>query len=199
MLERQSSSDMIRCKQGSIDSWYMVKKLSASSREMIPSAIKSGVLLSCALRSMKSRFVTEDPGNEPRRQARLIATSVTFSVFLGEDGDTATEHSVGILGVAGSAPGVGEGRLPCRNTSSERTCSILFSLCSISSFQLRNNQNKLHCQNERNEKYWTDSASLSNNVCRLLFTVHESPRALHRVHGGLDPSMWHFILILSIF
>lgn len=36
-------------------------------------------------------------------------------------------------------------------------------------------------------------ASLSSSICRLLFTVHDSPRDSHRVHGGFLPFKLHFI------
>jgi hypothetical protein len=37
-------------------------------------------------------------------------------------------------------------------------------------------------------------ASSSSNICRLLFTVHESPRVLHRVHGASVVLMSHLTL-----
>jgi hypothetical protein len=44
----------------------------------------------------------------------------------------------------------------------------------------------------------TYEASSSSSICKLLFTVHESPRVLHRVHGAPVVLVSHLTLILEL-
>jgi hypothetical protein len=166
-----------------------VRQSLAASREITPRDMRSA---EATILSFPFSVRTEDAGNAPKLEVRFRVLPVSKSWVDGR----------------GPSPIVASCAAPVRSSTSSAAdvpeltsrlfpCWILSRTSrrfSILSFHLNSSHQKGLSTVER----MAYEASSSSSICKLLFTVHESPRVLHRVHGAPVVLMSHLTLILEL-